>query len=196
MPLSWPCRLALWLTRSASFVTCARNKKDKKHVNTASKTTVVFGILAIGSFAGGCAKAPDQAKGCSVAAVNQCFEHTVVYVRIDPSKAGLPWTITRDRVRLLTKDNQRVTAVGIALAGNIAFALPRVNILRREDGKGLRYELFFAHANAPIELVTPLERVVEPGEIAFSFPCRKDDATSLEIDLSEEDVVVLRVQTK
>ena len=140
----------------------------------------------------GCGSSGESDAGCEITEVVQCFDYTVVYVKIDAARAGLPWALRLDGAHLIDHKSQKIPMVGIAPAGRIAFAIPQVNVLPGEGNEPLKYEMV-ADPNEYVQLVTPLERDVALGEIALSFTCAREDAEVLEMVVKEGKVIRLQL---
>jgi hypothetical protein len=132
---------------------------------------------------------------CEITEVVPSFEDTVIYVRVNPASADLPWTVSRTETCLVTRNGERVPLRGLALRGKIARAFPPVTILAAGDRKSLKFE-FAPDPSPPVQSATALTR--EPGacEIALSFHAARQDATTLVIAPAAGKPVTIPVPTQ
>ena len=132
-------------------------------------------------------------KGIEISEISYQSDHTIVYLKIDPSKADLPWTIMMDRTNLLTKDGTKKQAAGIAVKGPLAAALQGVTISSSNDQNILKFEII---SGGMIQLVAPLDRAPRPGELALAFATSMDQVTGIELVTKAGKTITLTAEGK
>lgn len=125
---------------------------------------------------------------CEITEVKRADNFTTTYVKIDPSKADLPWTILKDHVYLLTKSDSRTPAAGIAIKGRLAVAIQGVVVSPSNDQNILEFEII---SGGLIQIVAPLSRAPNVGELAFVFKGDKDEVTGLEMSTKEGKTITV-----
>jgi len=111
-----------------------------------------------------------HSSGCQVTefTIAPSGDEAAVYIRIDPDRANLPWTLMATDVNVVTADGRRVATSGVGIASRLAFAFPGLTIKHGTEGKDLSFDLIAEDEQSPLQLQL-LPRPVGEAEIAFLF---------------------------
>ena len=114
----------------------------------------------------------------SVTEVVQKSDYSVIYVKIDPMKANLPWALSRETIHAVNKEGVKIPMEGAALRKTIVFGLSAFTINLDEEGD-LSFEI---PESGEVQLLFVLHRQLKEFEIALAFKTKKEELVSLEID--------------
>lgn len=131
-------------------------------------------------------------KDVDITEVNQSFENTIIYLKIDPSKANLPWTIMKNSVYVLNKNGSKSPLVGISIKGTLTFSFEGITISPSNDQNVLKYDLL-GNNESVVQFGPTIERAPNTGELAFAFATEKDKASKLKIGVGGGKTILLLI---
>ena len=133
-------------------------------------------VVVLVVLAAGCSF--EKSMSFSVTEVVQESDYSVIYVKIDPMEANLPWALSRETIHAVNKEGVKIPMEGAALRGSIVARLSAFTISLDEEG-----DLYFDFLEpGVVKLLFVLNRQLKECEIALAFKTKKEELVSLEID--------------